>query len=125
MICARAASKAKIVVADKKFSLAGKLFDYVFESAVSANPQFFCAVGFHVFAANLLYIAWLARPESAGMLLRAFQHSMRTLDREHLKSLSTLFAGSDVADSPQDLVLRSALANMATMIYVATFRQPF
>lgn len=107
----RCASKAKVVVADKKFALAGKLFEYIFEPAISANSQFFYDVRFNVFIANILYAAWQARPDTAGALLRAFQESMRSLDQKHLDSLSEVFAGSSDKDSPQNLVLRFAVAN--------------
>jgi hypothetical protein len=111
----RCASKAKVVVADKKFALAGKLFEYIFEPAISANSKFFYDAGFNVFIANILYTAWQARPETAGVLLRAFQESMRSLDQKHLDSLSEVFTGSSDKDSPQNLVLRFAEANKAAI----------
>ena len=37
MVLERCASKAKVMVADKKFALAGKLFEYIFEPALSDN----------------------------------------------------------------------------------------
>lgn len=107
----RCASKAKVIVAEKKFALAGKLFEYIFEPALSENSRFFYDVGFHLFIANMLYIAWRAKPETAGMLLKAFQESMRSLDQKHLDALVALFTESAVKDSPQDLVFRFARAN--------------
>ncbi len=111
----RCASKAKVAVADKKFALAGKLFEYIFEPALSANSKFFYDAGFHVFIANILYVAWQAKPETAGALLKAFQESMRSLDQKHLDSLSELFMVSADKDSPQNLVLRFAQANKAVI----------
>jgi hypothetical protein len=107
----RSAVKAKVVVADKKFALAGKLFEYIFEPALSANSSFFYNAGFHVFVANILYAAWQAKPETAGVLLQAFQQSMRSLDQKNLDALSAVFTGSTDRDSPQSLVFRFAQAN--------------
>ena len=103
--------KRRSVVADKKFALAGKLFEYIFEPAVYANSKFFYDARFHVFIANTLYAAWQAKPETAGALLKAFQESMRGLDQKHLESLATVFTGSEDKNSPQSLVLRFARAN--------------
>ena len=75
------ASKAKVTIADKRFALTGELFEYIFEPALTANNGFFYKVGFHVFIANILYATWRAKPETAGILLKAFQESMRSLDR--------------------------------------------
>jgi hypothetical protein len=110
-ILQRSASKAKVIIADKKFALAGKLFEYIFEPALSANNGFFYNVGFHVFIANILYTAWQAKPETAGVLLKAFQESMRSLDQKHLDALSAVFTGSTDKNSPQNLVFRFAQAN--------------
>lgn len=107
----RSATKAKVVIADKKFALAGKFFEYIFEPALSANSRFFYNAGFHVFVANILYVAWQAKPETAGTLLKAFQDSMRNLDQKHLDALSAVFAGAGEKDSPQNLVFRFAQAN--------------
>lgn len=107
----RSASKAKVVIADKKFALAGKLFEYIFEPAISANRRFFYNAGFHVFVANILYAAWQAQPETAGVLLKAFQESMRNLDQKHIDALSAVFTGSADKDSPQSLVFRFAQTN--------------
>lgn len=107
----RSASKAKVVIADKKFALAGKLFEYIFEPAISANSKFLYNAGFHAFVANILYAAWQAQPETTGVLLKAFQESMRSLDQKHIDGLSAVFTGAADKDSPQSLVFRFAQAN--------------
>ncbi|HEY7210575.1 MAG TPA: DUF3800 domain-containing protein, partial [Bryobacteraceae bacterium] len=111
----RCASKAKIAVAHKKFALAGKLFEYVFEPALSTNSKFFYDAGFHLFIANILCAAWQAQPETASALMNAFQESMRSLDQKHLDSLKEVFAGSTDKDSPQNLVFRFAQATKETI----------
>lgn len=115
MVLDRCASRAKVIVADKKFALAGKLFEYIFEPALSENSKFFYDAGFHKFIANMLYVAWRARAESAGMLLKAFQESMRALDQKPLDVLQKAFGDDADTDSPQDLVLRFARANEAAI----------
>jgi len=111
MVLERCASKAKVAVADKKFALAAKLFEYIFEPALSGNSKFFYNIGFQVFIANALYIEWQVRPETAGALLNAFQASMRSLDQTHLDASSAALAGSMHPNSPWDLVTRFARAN--------------
>lgn len=111
MVLERCASKAKVMVADKKFALAGKLFEYIFEPALSDNSKFFYDAGFHAFIANALHVEWQVKPETAGTLLNAFQTSMRSLDQTHLNVSSAALAGSVQPNSPWDLVLRFARAN--------------
>ena len=111
VVLERCPSRAKVTVADKKFALAGKLFEYIFEPALSENSRIFYDVGFHQYIANILYVAWRAKAETAGMLLKAFQESMRAADQKPLDALTQDFADHADTDSPQDLVLRFAPAN--------------
>jgi len=111
VVLERCAARAKVTVADKKFALAGKLFEYIFEPALSENRRFFYDAGFHKYIANILYVAWRAKAETAGMLLKAFQESMRALDQKPLNALTQDFADHADTDSPQDLALRFARAN--------------
>ncbi len=78
-----------IVVANKKFALAGKFYEYVFEPVLSANNSLFYAVGFHKFIANLLYVLLEAKDNYAGDIMSDFEAVMRTQDLVSLERLLT------------------------------------
>lgn len=80
---------ACIVVANKKFALAGKFFEYIFEPVLRANNSLFYAVGFHRFIANLLYILFESKDGYAEDILGEFETLMRTQDPDVLERLLT------------------------------------
>jgi len=78
---------ACIVVANKKFALAGKFFEYIFEPVLKTNNSLFYAVGFHRFIANLLYILFESKDECAEDMLDEFETLMRTQDPDDIERL--------------------------------------
>lgn len=80
---------ACIVVANKKFALAGKFFEYIFEPVLKTNNSLFYAVGFHRFIANLLYILFESKDEYAEDIFGEFETLMRTQDLDVLEQLLT------------------------------------
>lgn len=80
---------ACIVVANKKFALAGKFFEYIFEPVLKANNSLFYAVGFHKFIANLVYILFESKDAYAEDMLDDFEMLLRTQDPSILKRLLT------------------------------------
>lgn len=65
--------EARLVMHHKKYALACKFFEYIFEPVLSEHNSIFYAVGFNRFIANMLYLWTLGRPESAEQLLMILQ----------------------------------------------------
>lgn len=72
------ASKMKTAVFEKRFALAGKFYEYVFEPPLARQSAIFYAARFHLFIANLLYVHLLVQRSSANVL-DDFQQAMRNL----------------------------------------------
>lgn len=75
-----AASYAKIVVHLKKYALASKFFEYIFEPAFSACNSLYYLANFHRFIGHIMYCWFVARTESAEQLFEEFSDMMRSLD---------------------------------------------
>ncbi len=71
---------ACIVIANKKFALAGKFYEYIFEPVLQADNSLFYAVRLHRFIANFLYISFVAKDSTAETMLIEFQTLMRKQD---------------------------------------------
>jgi hypothetical protein len=110
------ANFSKIAMADKKFALAGKLFEYVFEPAIADNNSLFYEIGFHKFIANLLYGELITKPETAGRLLVEFQEGMRALDFSRVAGLFASHNGKGANIAPSELVLRFAAGSKESVI---------
>jgi hypothetical protein len=67
------------VVADKRFALAGKLYEYIFDPVVEGSTALY-EVGFNKCVANLLYSQFTSRNPAAVELLKGFQNAVRTRD---------------------------------------------
>jgi hypothetical protein len=65
------------VVIHKKYALACKLFEYIFEPALSEKIGIFYHLGFHKFVSTLLFAELLTNDGSAEELLENFQGLMR------------------------------------------------
>jgi hypothetical protein len=72
--------KAHLVVHHKKYALACKFFEYIFEPVLARQNSIFYEAGFNRFISNLLYFWTEARQESAVELLTDFAAYMRSLD---------------------------------------------
>lgn len=66
----------KISISDKKFALAAKLHEYIFEPCYSEINSIFYDIGFHRFIANLLYVEFIARGAGAEELFIEFEQMM-------------------------------------------------
>jgi hypothetical protein len=75
------------IIVHKKFALACKLFEYIFEPVIASGSSGFYKVGFHKFVANLLYWEFQASSQSAGSLFCDFQRLMRGTDPSTLSPL--------------------------------------
>ncbi|WP_186229950.1 DUF3800 domain-containing protein [Burkholderia gladioli] len=90
-ILERFGGKIKISISDKKFALACKLFEYIFEPSISDINSLFYGVGFHKYIANILYLEFSARGAGAEEIFREFEELMRSGDEE---KLPTIFSSS-------------------------------
>ncbi len=85
------AGRIKISLSEKKFALACKLFEYIFEPSISQINSAFYRVGFHKFVATMLYLEFSARAAGAEELFVEFEELMR---RKREADLTSLFSSS-------------------------------
>ncbi|MBK6851752.1 MAG: DUF3800 domain-containing protein [Burkholderiales bacterium] len=83
--------RLKVSISDKKYALACKFHEYIFEPCYSEINSLFYGVGFHRFIANILYVEFMARGAGADAIFAEFEELMRTKDES---KLSTIFASS-------------------------------
>lgn len=77
----------KVSVSDKKYALAGKFFEYIFEPAISSVNSIFYNINFHRFISNMLHVEFSVRGIMAEDIFEDFERLMRTGDFEGLKAL--------------------------------------
>lgn len=77
----------KVSVSDKKYALAGKFFEYVFEPALQEKNSIFYNLNFHKFISMLLYLELKTRGAMAEEIFDDFEHLMRNGDFNGLKAL--------------------------------------
>lgn len=70
--------RTKTGVFEKRFALAGKFYEYVFEPPLAKQSGIFYAARFHLFIANLLYLHLIVQRHSDNVL-EDFQEAMRNL----------------------------------------------
>lgn len=79
--------RIKISISDKKFALACRFFEYIFEPCISNVSSQFYGIGFHRFIANILYVEFLARGHGAEEIFCEFEELMRTKVEKRLLGL--------------------------------------
>ena len=77
----------KVSVSDKKYALAGKFFEYIFEPAIANVNSIFYNIDFHRFISNMLHVELSVRGAMAEEIFEDFETLMRTGDFEGLKAL--------------------------------------
>jgi hypothetical protein len=87
--------RIKISISDKKFALAGKFHEYIFEPCYSDINSLFYRIGFHRFIANVLYTEFIARGAGAEDLFAEFESLMREGTGPNLE---TIFSSSAIAE---------------------------
>ena len=88
------AENSCVVFFDKKYALAGKFFEYIFEPVLVRQSSLFYATHFHRFISTFLYLEFLVREDYAEEILSEFEVAMRAKDFDQLEHLFTS-AGSD------------------------------
>lgn len=79
--------RLKVSISDKKFALACKFFEYIFEPCFSDINSLFYGIGFHRFIANILYVEFVARGAGAEDIFSEFEELMRTRDETKLPGI--------------------------------------
>jgi len=79
--------RIKISISDKKFALACKFFEYIFEPCISDINSLFYRIGFHKFIANMLYVEFLGRGAGAEQIFEEFESLMKNRKGEGLESI--------------------------------------
>jgi hypothetical protein len=87
-LLARVAPSAKLVVHLKKFALASKFFEYIFEPTFSDCNSLYYEINFHQFISNIMYVHFVASPRSAEQLFEEFSQMMRSLDSGRMAPFS-------------------------------------
>lgn len=79
--------RIKLSVSEKKYALACKLFEYIFEPCIFGISSLFYGIGFHKFIANILYVEFLARGAGAEQIFGDFEGLMRSRNAEGLEAV--------------------------------------
>ena len=77
--------KMKVSISSKKYALACKFFEYIFEPCLAHSNSIFYGIGFHEFIANVLYLDFRCSGANAEEIFARFEDYMRRLavDGEH------------------------------------------
>ena len=78
---------ASVAVFHKRYSLAGKMFEYLIEPIISDRSTAFYNIGFQRFVATGLFLSQMVNEPGAAQAFQAFQDLMRTGDEAHLHTL--------------------------------------
>lgn len=95
---AKYSGQVKMSYYHKKYALACKFFEYIFEPVLAENNALFYRMKFHRFVANLIFEAFQNTLEDAGNVFLHFQELLRGND---MNGLFELFRSSAY---PQDLI---------------------
>jgi len=87
--------RIKVAVYHKKFNLACKLYEYIFEPVLSEKNSLFYQIKFHRFISNILYVEFVSQSADAEKIFSDFQKLMRSLEDTEL---NYLFSSSKTPD---------------------------
>ena len=74
-------------IAEKKYTLACKFFEYIFEPCISQISTLFYGCDFHKFISTILYVEFMARGAGADQIFEEFQDLMRAPSDSKLEAL--------------------------------------
>jgi len=86
----RYSNNACIMAFEKRYALAAKFFEYIFEPVISSKSSIFYHVGFHRFISSVLYLHFLVGHEYTENILSDFQTTMRSKDFSKLETVFNL-----------------------------------
>ena len=76
-----------VMIANKRYALAGRFFEYIFEPALAKHSSLFYAIDFHRFIATLLYIFSRENDLHGNNILKGFVDMMSNTDPGQLEKL--------------------------------------
>jgi hypothetical protein len=80
-------SRSRLVIHHKKYSLACKFFEYIFEPVLAEKNSIFYAIEFHKFISNQIYFYLKSEPQSAEDIFANFETMMRSKDINELEKI--------------------------------------
>ncbi|PKH06694.1 DUF3800 domain-containing protein [Moritella sp. Urea-trap-13] len=107
--------RIKVSISDKKYALAGKFFEYIFEPSLQRNSMLFYNANFHKFVSTILYVELTSRGAMAEEIFEDFENLMRSGDFGGLKALFSATKNPDI--SPVlELILDFAVMNKKSIV---------
>lgn len=76
--------RAKVTVHHKKYNLACKFYEYIFEPTIASKNSIFYNLGFHRFISHLLYLHFQSKSDYAEEIFNDFYELMRAKDNAGL-----------------------------------------
>lgn len=83
-------SNVSVMAFDKRYALAAKFYEYVFEPVVASNNLLFYNIGFHRFISSVLYLHFIGGHAYTENILVDFQAVMRSKDFSKLDKVFEL-----------------------------------
>ena len=91
---------------DKKYVLACKFFEYVFEPVLAGNNRVFYENNFHKFIATLVYVNFICKEANTVLIVNQFERFMRTLNPNDAPLIfSGVLSTISMQDSLEDIAL--------------------
>jgi Protein of unknown function (DUF3800) len=99
---------AKVTINDKKYSLACKFYEYIFDPILRSKNSIFYGIKFHNFISNILYTHFQAKDIFADEIFKNFENLMRKKDDE---SIIHFFDSLDLSNIslPLDMIRKFCL----------------
>jgi len=104
----RSVEHSLLAVYDKRYALAGRFYEYIFEPLLADLSALLYAIEFHKFVAMVLHGHFAAGDPDARRLMRDFETLMRTLDPQQVDAV-VAHAGEVVMTGPLGHLLVIAL----------------
>jgi len=79
--------RAKVTVHHKKYNLACKFYEYIFEPTIASKSSIFYDLGFHQFISHLLYLHFQSKSDYAEEIFKDFYELMKAKDNAGLAYL--------------------------------------
>lgn len=107
-------TRAKVAVNNKKYNLACKFYEYIFEPTISSQNSIFYNLGFHKFISHVLYLHFEQKSEYAEDIFNDF-YSMMRFDND--RDLNYVFCVLNLQDisPPLDLIRRFCVRQRETI----------
>jgi hypothetical protein len=106
--------RKRVLIADKKYALGCKFFEYIFEPCISKRSSLFYSIGFHKFISTFLYVSFVAGQATAEQLFADFESVMRIPSAEALGAALGASTHSG-ADETMSQIVSFANDNLATI----------